>query len=181
MQTLPSAPTGGWTLSTFPAEAPTRAELIDGQLVWSAQTRWHMHAVWNLQRLLASQTPSAFEVLYRMAVKLNERTAPEPDVSIMHAAAFDLDKSVLLPDEVVLVAEVTVPESEQHDRTVKPPIYAAMGIPSFWLVERGPDYAPIVHEHQLYAGAYRLMKTHIGRMKPECPFPMDIRLDAPKL
>jgi len=99
----------------------------------------------------------------------------------MHARAFDWDKRVLLPDEIALVAEVVTPGSEEQDRYGKPLIYAAMGIPTYWLVERGPDLAPIVHEHQLYAGAYRLVKTHIGRMKTEIPFPMDIRLDAPKL
>jgi hypothetical protein len=55
-----------------------------------------------------------------------------------------------------------------------------MGIPTFWLVERGPDLAPIVHEHQLYGGAYRLMHTHIGHLKTEIPFPIDIPLEAPK-
>lgn len=116
-----------------------------------------------------------------MAIKLDGRTAPEPDLSVIHANAFDLDTSVLLPEDVVLVTEVVVPDSEKLDRTVKPLLYAAMGIPTYWLIERGPDMAPIVHEHQLYGSAYRLMKTHIGRMKTEIPFPLDVRLDAPKL
>jgi hypothetical protein len=54
-----------------------------------------------------------------------------------------------------------------------------MGIPTFWLIERSQDYAPIVHEHQLINGAYRLMRTHIHRLVTEVPFPIDIPLAAP--
>jgi Uma2 family endonuclease len=180
MQTLPTPPPGGWTLSNLPNDLPKRAELIEGQLVWSAQTVWHALTVAALLRLLESQVPDEYVAMYRMAVKRSERSAPEPDISIMYGDAFDLDKSVLLPSEVLLVGEVISPESEKRDREDKPLLYAAMGIPTFWLVERGPDLAPIVHEHQLYGGAYRLMHTHIGHLKTEIPYPIDIPLEAPK-
>ena len=140
-----------------------------------------MAAVRDLQQLLRKQVPDAFEVLYRMAIKMDERTAPSPDISILCASVFDWDKSLYLPEDVLMAAEVISPESEERDREDKPILYAAMGIPTFWLVERGPDLAPIVHEHQLYGGAYRLMRTHIGHMKTEIPFPMEVRLNAPKL
>ena len=178
--TLPTPPPEGWTLSTFPRDAPKRAELIEGRLVWSAQTGWHMVTVQMLRHLVESQSPRAYEILYRMAIKLTERTAPEPDISIMHASAWDLDNSVLEPDDVVLAAEVMTPDSEERDREVKPLLYAAMGIPAFWLIESGPDFAPIVHEHQLHGGAYRLMHTHIGHLKTDIPFPIDIPLEVPK-
>jgi Uma2 family endonuclease len=175
-QELPPAPPGGWTLSNFPANVPKRTELIEGELIWYPQTSWHSLAVSRLQAAIAAQAPDWYEVVYRMAVKRSERCAPEPDISVMHASAFDLDKSVLRPEDVVLVAEVVCPGSEKRDREDKPLIYAAMGIPSFWLIERGPDLAPIVHEHHLYGGAYRLMQTHIGRVTTEMPFPLDVRL-----
>jgi hypothetical protein len=54
-----------------------------------------------------------------------------------------------------------------------------MGVPTFWLVECGKDNAPIVHEHHLYAGVYKPMKTHTGRLTTEVPFPIDIPLAAP--
>ncbi len=116
MHTLP--PPGGWTLSNFPNDVPTRTELIEGELVWSAQTGWHIVAVSALQQLLGSRVPDEYVVVRRMAVKRSERSAPEPDLSIMHASAFDLDKSVLLPSEVMLVAEVIAPESACPSRSV---------------------------------------------------------------
>lgn len=179
-QMLPTPPPGGWTLSTFPEDAPKRAELLEGRLAWSAQTSWHMTVVRELCKALESQVPGEYAVLHRMAIKLSERTAPEPDISIMHAGAWDLDKSVLDPDDVVLAAEVTTPESARRDREDKPLIYAAMGIQAFWLIERGLDDAPIVQEHELYGGTYRLKHTHISRLKTGVPFPIDIPLEAPK-
>jgi hypothetical protein len=71
------------------------------------------------------------------------------------------------------------PESEERDREDKPALYAAMGIPTFWLIERGKNNAPIVHEHQLVGGAYQLMRTQIGRLATEAPFAMDFPLDVP--
>lgn len=139
-----------------------------------------MSAVWNLTRLVEQCSSSRHAVVYRMAITFRDDCAPAPDLSIVPAYALDMDKSVFLPHEVTLVAEVVCPGSEDRDREDKPLIYAAMGIATFWLIERGPDNAPIVHQHQLYGGAYRLMHTHIGHLKTEIPFPVDIPLEVPK-
>jgi Uma2 family endonuclease len=177
---LPLTPPNGWTLDNLPlADLPKRTELIRGVLVMSPQTSWHMEAVSVLKRLIDDQCPPHCMTQYRMAIRKSLRTAPEPDISIVHARAFDLDKSVYLPEEVLLAAEVISPESEERDREDKPIIYGAMGIPTFWLIEMGEDFAPIVREHYLYAGVYKRMKTHIGRLTTDVPFPIDIPLAAP--
>ena len=177
---LPLTPPDGWTLDNLPlADLPKRTELIRGVLVMSPQTSWHMAAVSALKSLVGGQCPSHCMTQYRMAIRKSSRTAPEPDISIVHASAFDLDKSFYLPEEVLLAAEVVSPESEERDREDKPVMYAMMGIPTFWLVEWGKDNAPIVHEHYLYAGVYKPMRTHTGRLKTDIPFPIDIPLAAP--
>lgn len=176
---LPLTPPDGWTLDNLPPDLPKSAELIRGVLVMSPQNFWHMSTVSTLLELVSEQSPRRFAVRRRMAVKRSPRTAPEPDLSIVYAAALGPDRYFYLPDEVVLVAEVTSPESEERDREDKPVMYAHMGIPTFWLVERGGDDAPIVHEHYLYAGVYKLMKTHTGRLTTEVPFPIDIPLTVP--
>lgn len=180
--TLPLTPADGWTLDNLPlADLPKRTELIRGVLVMSPQTSWHMAAVSGLERLIDGRCPPQYVTQQRMAIRKSTRTAPEPDISIVHASAFDFDKSVYLPEEVLLAAEVVSPESEERDREDKPSLYAAMGIPTYWLIEMGEDFAPIVHEHYLYAGVYKPMKTHIGRLKTEVPFPIDIPLVDPTL
>jgi Uma2 family endonuclease len=178
--TLPITPEDGWTLDNLPDNLPKHTELIRGVLVMSPQKSWHMAVLDSLRALLRGQTPAEFVVLREMAVKRSLRSAPEPDLSILRASVFDWDKSLYLPEDVLMAAEVISPESEERDREDKPLMYAAMGIPTFWLIERGPDLAPIVHEHQRYAGVYQLKRTHIGRLKTEIPFPIDIPLEAPK-
>ncbi len=133
-----------------------------------------------LRASLQGQAPSEYVVLREMAVKRSLRSAPEPDLSIVRASAFDLDKSLLQPEDVFVAVEVISPESEERDREDKPLMYATMGIPTFWLIERGPDNAPIVHEHHRYGGVYQLRHTHIGHLKTEVPFAIDMPLEVPK-
>jgi Uma2 family endonuclease len=177
---LPLTPPDGWTLENLPlADLPKRTELIRGVLVMSPQTSWHADAVSTLQRLVGEQCPAQYMTQYRMAIRRSLRTAPEPDLSIVHAGAYDPDKYFYLPQEVILAAEVISPESEERDREDKPVLYAMMGIPTYWLIERGDDNAPVVYEHYLYAGVYKPIQTHIGRLKTEVPFPIDIPLTVP--
>jgi Uma2 family endonuclease len=178
--TLPITPPDGWTLSNLPHDLPKHTELIRGVLVMSPQKTWHMATLNALFALLRAQAPEKYVILREMAVKRSERSAPEPDLSVLKAAAFDWDKSIYLPDDVMLAAEAISPESEERDREDKPIMYAAMGIQTFWLIERGADNAPIVHEHRLLGGSYRLMRTHIGKLVTDVPFPLDIPLDVPK-
>ncbi|HEU5356112.1 MAG TPA: Uma2 family endonuclease [Actinocrinis sp.] len=178
--TLPITPEDGWTLDNLPDNLPKHTELIRGVLVVSPQKIWHMAVLDVLRVLLQGEAPEQYVILREMAVKRSPRSAPEPDLSVVHASAFDWDKSVLQPADVLVAAEVISPESEERDREDKPLMYAAMGIPTFWLIERGADNAPIVHEHQLYGGSYQLKHTHIGHMTTDVPFPIDIPLKTPK-
>jgi Uma2 family endonuclease len=176
---LPATPPDGWTLDNLPPDLPKHTELIRGALIMSPQKAWHMAFIDALKILIREQCPPEYAVQREMAIRKSLRSAPEPDLSIVCASAVDWDKSVYLPEEVVLVAEVISPESEERDREDKPVMYSMMGIPTYWLVERGKDNAPIVHEHYLYAGVYKRMKTHTGRLTTEVPFPIDIPLVAP--
>ncbi|MBS2961808.1 Uma2 family endonuclease [Actinocrinis puniceicyclus] len=179
--TLPMTPEDGWTLDNLPDNLPKHTELIRGVLVMSPQKTWHMAIIRMFDRQLYDQVPDEYALLFEMAVRRSNRSAPEPDLSIVRAGAVEADKSIYSPADVLVAAEIISPESEERDREDKPIMYAAMGIPTFWLVERGADLAPIVHEHQLYGGAYRLMRTHIGHLQTEIPFSMEVRLEAPKL
>jgi Uma2 family endonuclease len=176
---LPATPPEGWTLDNLPSDLPKHTELIRGALVVSPQKAWHVAIVDALKTLVSGQCPPEYSLQREMAIRKSSRTAPEPDLSIVYASAVDWDKSFYLPEDVVLAAEVVSPESEERDREEKPILYGAMGIPTFWLIERGKDNAPIVLEHSLHASVYRLVKTHTGRLKTEVPFAIDIPLTVP--
>jgi Uma2 family endonuclease len=147
----------------------------------SPEKSWHARAVFKFFAALDQIAPPHYVVEHEKAVRRSSRSAPEPDLSIVHASAFHPHNGIYAPEEVVLAAEVISPEPEERDREDKPIIYGAMGIPTFWLVECGKDDVPIVHEHRLIGGAYRLMKTHIERLVPDVPFPIDIPLVNPTL
>lgn len=176
---LPGTPEDGWTLDNLPDDLPKHTELIRGSLVMSPQKLWHMAVLDMLKGQVIRQCPEEFVVLREMAVRKSNRSAPEPDLLVVAASAANWDKSIYLPEEVFLAAEVISPESEERDREDKPIMYAAMGIPTFWLVERGKDDAPMVHEHRLIGGGYRLLRTHIDRLTTEVPFPIDVPLTVP--
>lgn len=177
--TLPLTPPDGWMLDNLPADLPKHTELIRGALVMSPQKAWHLFVVRMLEHALLQRAPEQYVILREMAIRKSPRSAPEPDLSIIKAAALALDKSIYLPEEVFLAAEVVSPESEERDREDKPVMYAAMGIPAFWLIERGEDDAPVVHEHSLIGDKYKLVRTHIGRLTTQIPFPVDIPLSVP--
>ncbi|HTJ66698.1 MAG TPA: Uma2 family endonuclease [Actinospica sp.] len=177
---LPLTPPGGWTLDNLPlTDLPNCTELIRGVLVMSPQTTWHSEAVRALDERLRPLCPPHLSILPGIAIRRSPRTAPEPDIAVFHAEALDFDKIFYRPDEVVLAAEVMTPESEERDREDKPRIYASMGIPAFWLIEQGEQRALVVHEHVLNDGAYRLAKTHVGRLVTDFSFKIDISLEAP--
>ena len=175
----PAAPPEGWTLDNLPPDLPEHVELIRGTLVVSLQKAWHLLTVRMFEYGLVEQAPEQFFVFREMAVKENQRSAPQPDLSIIHAAALDEHKSIYLPRDFVLAGEVVSPGSETRDRIEKPVIYADMGIATYWLIERGERGVPTVHEHRLIGGTYRLVKTHIDRLVTEVPFPIDIPLANP--
>lgn len=176
---LPATPPDGWTLDNLPSDLPAHTELIRGTLVMSPQKSWHLFVVRMFEYALLQQAPEQYVILREMAFRWTSRSAPEPDLSIVHADCIDGQRSIYSPQDAVLAAEVISPESEERDRFDKPTLYAAMGIPSYWLIESGKEQAPIVHEHRLYGGAYRLVKTHIDRLVTDVPFPVELRLVDP--
>lgn len=177
--TLPHAPEGGWTLDNIPPDLPKHTELIRGELVVSPQRTWHLLVVRMFEFAMVQQAPKQFVVLREMAVKESGRSAPEPDLSIVYASALEKDQSLYSPRDLVLAAEVVSPESEKRDSQLKPLIYAEMGIPSYWLIERGEGDVPIVQEYRLVAGTYLPIKRHTGRLVTDIPFPIDIPLTVP--
>lgn len=57
---------------------------------------------------------------------------------------------------------------------VKPAIYAAHGIPSFWRIELGPVRARRYGPDG--AGGYRELDCPVDRLVADAPFPVDLRL-----
>ncbi|QRX92692.1 Uma2 family endonuclease [Streptomyces noursei] len=181
----PRPPLNGYTvdhLFTLP-DLPRHTDLIDGSLVFAApQNNFHCTAVDLLMSGLRSSRPAEVKVSHDMTVILDRRNGPEPDLSVIRAAAVTgLNQMSFRGRDVLLAVEVVSPDSESRDRTTKPWKYAAAGIPNFWRVEcDGGDGRPVIHVYELDAmtRAYVHMGVHRDRIKVDKPYPIDIDLTA---
>jgi Uma2 family endonuclease len=108
-----------------------RVELIDGLLVdMSPKSPAHENAIaWLLRVLMRSVDLDRFEV--RVSAALTTGTSePEPDIMVIEPDA----PRPYHPGTAVLIIEVAV-SSQKRDLRHKPPIYAAAGVPDYWVVD----------------------------------------------
>ncbi|MFF3685591.1 Uma2 family endonuclease [Streptomyces sp. NPDC002187] len=179
----PVPPREGYTvddLLTLP-DLPPHTELIDGSLVFvSPQRDFHSIAIDLLVHGLRSTVPPELKVRREMTVVLDKRNGPEPDVSVVRAAAArSREQTYFQVRDVMLAVEVVSPDSEARDTDTKPHKYAGAGIPYFWRVEMaGEDQRPVVHAFELdkESRVYVPIGTFRDRVKLSVPFTVDIDL-----
>ncbi|OPC81369.1 restriction endonuclease [Embleya scabrispora] len=177
-------PEDGWTaedLDRLPPEAPRRIELIHGALiVMSPQSLFHMRVLNRLNAALEAQAPTTLFVAREMTIRLGRRSRPEPDMTVVDAAAArNPELTAFEPADVRLVVEVVSPESEERDRTVKPTLYAKSGIAHYWRIEKDMGVAVVyVYELDPTTTAYVPTGVHRGVMKLDVPFPLVLDVGA---
>ncbi|UXY28060.1 Uma2 family endonuclease [Streptomyces sp. HUAS TT20] len=180
-------PLDGYTvddLLTLP-DLPPHTELIDGSLVLvSPQRYFHFAAIDLLASGLRRTVPPELKVVREMTVVLDRRNGPEPDISVIRAAAkTGPEQTYFEGKDVVLAVEVVSPESEARDRLTKTHKYAEAGIRYYWLVEMaGAEKHPAVEVFELSetrgTGLYRSIGTYRDRVKVDKPYTIDIDLTA---
>jgi Uma2 family endonuclease len=108
-----------------------RIELIDGLLVdMSPKTREHEQAIaWLLKRFFAEIDVSRYEIRVGAPLSLGA-SEPEPDLIVVDPAS---DRPYH-PATAALVVEVAV-SSQRRDLRVKPRLYAAAGVPVYWVID----------------------------------------------
>ncbi|GGJ93406.1 hypothetical protein GCM10011583_26070 [Streptomyces camponoticapitis] len=179
----PVPPQDGYTvddLLTLPG-LPPHTELIDGSLVFvSPQRDFHSIVIDMLMAGLRRTAPPEVRVRREMTVQLDERNAPEPDISVVRAEALgSRQQTRFQAADVSLAVEVVSPDSESRDRDTKPHKYARAGIKNFWLVEMaGADEHPVVQVYELaeVTQSYALVGIFHERLKLSVPFDIDIDL-----
>lgn len=184
----PVPPQDGYTvddLFTLP-DLPPHTELLDGSLIFvSPQRDFHSTMIDLLVTGLRLGAPPEMRARREMAVILDRRNVPEPDVSVVRAKAVTgREQTRFEAADVLLAVEVVSPDSEARDRDTKPQKYASAGIPNFWLVEMaGSDKHPVVRVYELdpVNKTYALTGIHHERLKTGVPFPVDIDISAEAL
>ena len=112
-----------------------RVELIEGELVaMSPVGSRHAGVINKLNRMLVLAVGDRGLVSVQNPIRLDDRSEPEPDVAVLRPRADDYVEATPGPEDVLLVIEVA-DSSLSYDRTVKAPLYAAHGLPEFWIVD----------------------------------------------
>ncbi len=108
-----------------------RVELLDGLVVTMSRIGWLHNRVtaWFTERLIRSLDPS-YEVRTQGSFAASDWSEPQPDVAVA-GKDYSLREN---PRELLLVIEVA-DSSINHDRDDKLPIYAAAGVPEYWIVD----------------------------------------------
>ena len=112
-----------------------RVELIEGEIVeMSPPGRRHKAFVANLTELIVVRLAGHARVHVQSGVVLSEYTEPEPDLAVLRRRAVPYKEREAHGDDVLLLIEVA-DSSLTYDRTTKLRLYAAAGIPEYWIVD----------------------------------------------
>ena len=112
-----------------------KVELINGEIVEMTPIGIaHNAAVDRLNRLLNQATGTDAIVRVQSSIRLDDRSEPEPDISLLRPRDDFYGDAHPGPDDILLLIEVA-DTSLEFDRSVKLPLYARAGIPEVWLVD----------------------------------------------
>jgi Uma2 family endonuclease len=126
----------------------SRVELLFGALVdMTPQGPLHADVVAKLSARLVRVLPDSVEIRVQSPLALSDDSEPEPDIAVVAAG----DYRSAHPARALLVVEVAH-TSLPKDRGVKAALYAAAGVPEFWLVNL-PERVVEVHRRPA-AGRY---------------------------
>lgn len=150
----------------------------------SPQKFWHMNVIDALVAALRLHAPRELGVAREMIVVCAPRQAPEPDVCVVRRSALlgHPDATMVDASDARLVVEVVSPDSEVRDKERKPQIYAAAGIPHYWIVEReGSTTVVYVYDLDPVHKAYGPAAVFRDRVDAVLPFPVEIDLSEGRL
>jgi hypothetical protein len=107
----------------------------------------HAVVVTRIQRLLERGTAGDAHIRVQFPVTLSDRSEPESDIAVVRGMDTDYLKSHPLPRDVLLVVEVA-DSSLDYDRETKGRLYAAAGIPLFWIANLVDDQIEVFESPQ---------------------------------
>jgi Uma2 family endonuclease len=134
-----------------------RVELLEGVIVtMSPQSPRHASAMRRVARALRDALGASAVISVQSPLVAGHRSVPEPDVAVLPGTDADYDQSH--PREALLVVEVA-DSSLVQDRLTKASIYAAAGIPEYWIVNLRDDVVEVFRSPDVAAGAYGSSST----------------------
>jgi Uma2 family endonuclease len=119
-----------------------KIELLRGQLVTMSPVGWqHCEVIAWLNELLIRSLDPAFSVRPQLAFAADNWSEPQPDIAVCVKDRTRRDH----PSELLLLIEVSE-SSLRKDRGLKLRIYAASGVPEYWVVDLQHDRVEVYTE-----------------------------------
>ena len=113
-----------------------RLELLDGEILQHMRPHKSSHstAVLFTQSALAdAASPNTFHVRAQMAITLNDRSEPEPDLVVVFGTIGDYAEHHPYPSDIQLLVEVS-DSTLRTDRKRKLSAYARANIAEYWIL-----------------------------------------------
>jgi Uma2 family endonuclease len=173
-------PADGWTTDDLDAlpDDGLRRELIDGVLhVPPSPSNIHQIIAARLVVALEQTCPGSLSVTQANDVRMSPRRSFIPDVLVITDEAAQRCDGTYVPQEVLLAVEIVSPTSTSMDRVMKPSLYAAAGIPHFWLVETAAGFTVQTYTLDPEDQVYLPTGEFTDRIVVTGPWPIDIPLD----
>jgi Uma2 family endonuclease len=134
-------------------EPDDRVELLGGVVVaMSPHNPPHDAVVTLVHQALLEAVGTRAAVRCQCSLVLGPFSAPEPDVAVVAGRARDYMTSH--PRSALLVVEVA-DTSLVQDRLTKAALYAAAGLPEYWIVEIRADCVEVLRDPDAETGRYR--------------------------
>jgi len=112
-----------------------RFELLAGEIVERMPPNpAHAAIVTLLARLLREALPPGLHLRQENPIRLDTGTEPQPDLAVVRGAEMDFARAYPTAADVLLVVEVA-DTSLAADRGLKLRLYAAAGIPEYWVLD----------------------------------------------
>ena len=114
-------------------------ELIRGEIVEMPRQGFrHRAFIDNLTRLLVTRLGDRAVVSIQMPIVLTDDTEPEPDVQVLRPPTVPYKHREVRAEDSFLLIEVAE-TSLAYDRSTKLGLYAAAGVPEYWIVDCGAE------------------------------------------
>jgi Uma2 family endonuclease len=137
-----------------------RVELIEGEIFDMAPIgSLHAGTVTRLGRMLERAVGDTALVYIQNPVALSNYSAPQPDLALLRPREDFYTASHPGPTDVLLMIEVA-DTTLRDDREVKAPLYAAHGVPEYWIVDLEGKGVHVFREP--LSGQYRQTFTAAG-------------------
>ena len=137
-----------------------RVELIEGEIIHMAPSG-PPHA--GVLSFLATRLQTAAQgkaiVRPQLPLHIDDFSEPEPDFALVKPRVDHYKSLHPVPGDVLLLVEVSQ-SSRAYDRKRKLPLYAACGIPEYWIVD---VVKPVLHVFRTPQGQRYLRSSSIAR------------------